>query len=96
MLNICSGTQAWNVEDFVNCGATLVYTLHLSLRERGKQFPTLGVEAVEASSLSKFCPHFHQSWQKKSFSITAHTNLGMIISVASSSLEHPLIDLDPL
>ncbi len=67
MLNICSGTQAWNIEDFVKCGATLVYTLYVSLRERGKQFPTLGVEAVEASSLSKFCPHFIKVGRKKLF-----------------------------
>ncbi len=40
--------------------------------------------------------HISSKLAEKRFSITTHTNLGMIISVASSSLEHPLIDLDPL
>jgi len=72
-----------------------VHSTPIFKRERGNQFPTLGVEAVKLLHLVNFV-HISSKLAEKSFSITTHTNLGMIISVASLSLEHPLIDLDPL
>lgn len=72
-----------------------VHSTPIFKRERGNQFPTLGVEAVKLLHLVNFV-HISSKLAEKSFSIKSHTNFRMIISVASSSLEHPLIDLDPL